>query len=121
MNEQVQQQLAGAIGEITELIKGAKEFTMSQAPALAHEIVAWGIWSNAVEVAAWCIAMVVVGHLCAKLRASNDDDAKAMGVVLHGVVTILGITFIGFAANNLIKALVAPRLYIINYLGELMK
>lgn len=129
MNEQAQQLITNAGEKVLEYLEAGEGFATEQAPLLAQEIVRWGVWWNVGEGLVWLIICIIASMSCIfwvkKHRRPLDDFA--LGKEARGVAALLSFfvaacTFFGMmsCAYSASKALIAPRLYIIEQIGRLM-
>jgi hypothetical protein len=126
-------------------IQGAKAFALEQAPLVFQDIVRWGIWYNGVWILVGLISFCGFLYCFGKLKfwimeCPRDENGNAIqsdpryhmdcdeqfymvaGPVIGVIVTF--ITFVNLTLCNLsdfIKAIAAPRLYIIDYLQHFLK
>mgnify|MGYP007100171410 CR=1 FL=1 len=101
---------------LTGLEQG-KEFAVEQAPLVVKEVITWGIVSSAIGVAIGCgllIFAVVALRICVKQSNENWGFAAFM-TGLPGTLTTL------FFLPIMLKAIYAPRLYLLDQLKELFR
>lgn len=126
--ETEQEQVRQALGALLQYAQQAVEFSKEQAPLLAQEIVRWGVVSNAVEIALsgaliFC-AFRYCKRLCDAARAAEDFSFREASSSILAVVLACagGVSF--FVAVDAVlamtKAIFAPRLYLIEYLGRVL-
>jgi len=132
MDEQnVKQAAESVVPQVTELaqrmlgyLESGMDAAQEQMPLLLGEIIAWGIAEHLIIAAmfwvapcVWvCVGMSVYRHVA---EANNEGDAGFMVFVvsvLQAPLIIGGVMF--FLAA--LKAVVAPRLYLIEYLRDLL-
>jgi len=114
-----------AVTEIIEWTKGAKDFVSEQAPELVREVLAWGFWSH-------CILVIIFGLLllasivgaCKLIKGAKkayDADGWIVGFIFTTLFSI-GLT-VGVIINlyGCFYITIAPRVYLLKYLGGLVK
>lgn len=116
---------------LTEIIKAGKDgvvnmglFVQQQAPDLAKEIISWGFWVSIAEIFIEAFVMYIcfLGFNWSK-KASEDDDSNPFPFLLCIFGGILfAIMFVCFcnSIETVIKCLVAPKLYLIDYVKDLL-
>lgn len=122
MNEITQSQLEQLLKYIGTLAERADGFVVEQAPLLVREIVAWHMWSNA-ALAAMCLVGVVVGVGLARwlwrLPGLDPMDRPIAALPLLFAVVMAAVTL--DRARTAIKAAVAPRLVVLEYVQKAVK
>mgnify|MGYP005867074455 CR=1 FL=1 len=114
------------LGEVLNYLQQGVDFAQEQMPLVVQEIINWEITNSAFGgVLCLVSAFVLLYFSIKKLRIelakgrSQDEETVCMasiGCVIGGFFTIGVIVFI----SQLIKALVAPRLVIIEKLSEMV-
>lgn len=126
MNDQtitpeLQQRLITLLDYVGDKAKAAEGFAIEQAPLVAREIVAWQFWSSIFLIflfvmlgaVAWSIAVY-----CWRTRNDWFDPDFAAMVACFAAVAGIALPLAGGGTNGYIavKATVAPRLVIIDYI-----
>lgn len=127
MDQEVKQRLLSLVDYLGAAAKDAATFTTEQAPLVARDIVAWELWSNA-SIAAMLIvlatALVVVARVCwaneKKERNSEGGWAFLCFIALATSFTLACFAFFGYTTDA-IKAVVAPRVVILEYVQKAVK
>jgi heme/copper-type cytochrome/quinol oxidase subunit 2 len=129
MNPETQAKMNELLTWLMDTVKQSGEFVQSQAPDVARQMVAWGMWSG------WCgvaICLLVIAALMAggvKLirygasdKCEHDEGAcVGAGLIACVLTTIpLFILFVG-AFPTALKATVAPKLYVLEQVGNMLK
>lgn len=101
------------------------EFTETQAPLLMGDIVSYGRAMAVVKTLGLLISYVVPGYLWFKfnqyIEKSKDPFGWGIGAVVTSIIVIC-VTIIYFAnLDKMIQPWFAPRLYLLNYLKELVR
>lgn len=138
-SEQLKAQLLSVVQGAIDAGKNAIDFTYQQAPLLIEEIIKYAIWSKgSILVLALFIGLlglylnrVAVGKI-KEIKAKNEAEGyghrdfwntewSIMAIVPPLITTAVSLIIIWNTASDFIKALVAPRLYLIEYVAELVK
>lgn len=99
------------------------DFAAEQAPLIAREIVAWQLWTSLVGIA-FGLVMLFVVCVCLAVCIRNKWKEEPPVIICGIVGLILGIGVIPVICVNThktIKATVAPRLVVIDYLKSEVK
>jgi hypothetical protein len=124
MNEQ----LSGALVDVIKLGKDGVVnialFAQQQAPDLAKQIISWGLWSNLFEVGVEVITIFVCLKImlwALKQKGDSIDNPLAFVTKLASIL-LFCIMFICFfsSGEGFVKCLVAPKLYLIEYVKILI-
>lgn len=142
MEEQLQKSLAGILAFLQEGMEAGVNFASEQVPLFIQEILAWGVYEATLWLLVFALVFGVVPELF-KRRVKNTylkeyssymktptaryegcSDEAFVWVASQVVVPYLGRTLaITFVFNQLLtigKILVAPRLYLLEKIGELI-
>ena len=111
--------------ELLDTIKNTKEFVIEQSPDLIQQVYRYGVFENVALLIFGIISLVVfcsiiVNHeKIGKWSCDNDSVgfivAGTMLALIAGVILTLGGIF------TLAKLILAPKLYLIEYLSNLIK
>lgn len=124
------------VEQLTEYLETGMDIASDQAPALFEEIVRWGIWSgvlNTFMALPWLLAGVALlmwwnrsrvewSSAHRKHLSTHAGDIASLQGLLLIATPLLGIflTIAGtvdlYNIRNILKPLLAPRLYVIEYL-----
>jgi hypothetical protein len=109
-----------ALKHILEWAKDAGRFANEQAPEVAKEIIAWGIGQSLF----WIILMLFLVGVILRVRfhcerLMNLEGEDIMGSWLAALLALF-VPIIAIATNvmTLMKCLVAPRLYLIEWISR---
>ena len=125
MNEKAEQLIIDASEKVLAYLEATEGFAVEQAPLLAQEIVARGVWWNGLWLfTGYSMFLVLAALSLHHGRETSDWD----GPTPHSVLSIAfgGCAFFAFTVSTVrvlpdfVKALVAPRLYIIEQIGGLL-
>jgi len=117
-----------AIGEIIEWTKGAKDFVTEQAPLLVQEVLAWGFWYYFIW-AAFCATAILVGMFgiysimrCYFTKPAESRDGDFLGATaVVSAATLVPLVFFCLNLIWMLKIVIAPRMYLLEYLSKLVK
>lgn len=119
MNENLEKQLAKVVEKAIEAAERTGEFVVEQAPDLLREFYTWHTTRLCISVVL-CLLLLIgilfwlryVVKNSDYLRRKDLDMPHIMGIALCGIPVIGTLIVQGF---SLIKILVAPKLYLIEY------
>ena len=123
---------AEALRQTMEWVKQAKDFAVEQAPLLAREVVRYGIVANGAAVIAG-VLLLIFGVLAWRTTGKNwekwapkekwDDPTpkQVFGLTFTVVGICSGIPMIMACGFPLLKAIYAPRVYLLDKLTALLK
>ena len=113
--------------ELLTTLQSTKEFVLEQAPDVVQQVLAWAVWSSGLGIVAG-LGLIAGSLYLFKLakRWYNEDkgsfkDSEVIPFVFGLVCAVWGVTAACLNVATLTKALVAPKLYLIEYLGGLVK
>lgn len=125
MNEKLAKEKLGQLVEyLTESAKQGIDFTKEQAPLVAQEIVQWTIGESAVLIVSGLIGLGIGAYLLRLgIRGLRDDWGGLEGLPIAGGVMLSSVSILMVVTNTLtlVKAITAPRLVLLDYLGKLLK
>lgn len=113
---------------IAGVAQAGEEFVAREAPALAEEVVRWGVVGNSVFSAvfllgslATLIIVLWLWRLTVKMNHDDRDMIRAISFIVGGA-TIVGLLIGAFYhASVALKAYTAPRLYLVEQIAEVVK
>lgn len=120
MNEKTEALLEGALMKGLEIAEKTGEFIIEQSPVLLSEFYAWHITASSIKVFLLSIPLILAIRFYSKTKEEgwqNPTFANVMTIIM-GVISIF--TTFGVLVNvmSLVKVLVAPRLYLIEYFAN---
>jgi hypothetical protein len=129
MNEKLQEALAEIITGAIESVSAAKGFILSEAPDVVRQLLAWeaSICTFAVVMGFVAIlAGVCLSCFFTRLRGKVGTSDAREGCLVGAIVAPIALCGAGSAvaithAVYLIKVLVAPKLFLIEYASDLLK
>lgn len=104
--------------------EAADGFITEQAPLVAREIVAWSFWSSvATAIAFFALAMIFVGLAarCYRFAVKEDSENVIFCAFVMFAISLMLLFLAGWYAANVVKAGVAPRIVVIEYLNQQIK
>lgn len=130
----MEEQILQSLSAILAYVEQGAAFAAEQAPLVVQEIIAWGIYGNAISLVLYATLMVVCGRYAihgigyavkdAKKSYSEQSEGLQVFYAITGGISTLGVPIFGVlaieSAFHLAKVLVAPRLYVIQYLGSVI-
>lgn len=131
---EINSRIADSMDKISDWVDSAEAFAISQAPEIVREILTWGFWSHLI------IAIILVSSvlLCwlgltisirklSSLKDCLDENYLGHWNVLNAIFTFVIIIFSVIALPMAVRsfyfamlAYFAPRLYVIDYIKDLM-
>jgi len=130
--EQETMQKLGAIStdvleEVLEWVRSTKDFVVEQTPLVINEVINWGIYKSGLMMLFGFVGIITIVIVCTKSFKwfpNKYDDDWSSGVI---ITWLLGIFFgvicvpIFFSGvYNLLYILIAPRLYVIGVLQNMI-
>jgi len=116
MNENIEKLLETAVTKGLEIAEKTGEFVIEQSPILLKEFYSW----HTVTSIAWvlsCLTLVFISYQGIKIAVKNKwDDEGAFILGVFGYIGVFGFSVgVIISALELVKILVAPRLYLIEF------
>lgn len=129
MNEQIQQEILKYLQAFEVGVEQAGTFTAEQVPLVVQEFIRWQIWGNLLEVLYFGLSLFICYKLFLKLKKDLlefvvKNKYTSGAEVLYIPLTIVALIFAIFffcALSSAAKALVAPRVVVIEKISELTK
>lgn len=122
MNPETEKNINEAIDWLQSTGGSIQDFAAEQAPLYCREVVAWTLWSGVASITLGVVLLIVGAWLMRKAVAmyhakdNGDEVVPGMG----GAIAIFAGIFITWcSASDTIKAIVAPRLVIVEHLRSL--
>jgi hypothetical protein len=124
MNEQLSNALVDVIKAGKDGVVNLALFAQQQAPDLVRQIVSWGLFSNIFECIIEVTTVIVIWLLFKNWAANdfkeNDNPLALMFMILGSILfVIMFICFVN-SGETVIKCLVSPKLYLIDYVKTLI-
>lgn len=139
MNEQLQERLLGYLTAAETAIQNGGEVIASELKEVVHEIAVWGFWSNLFNclcfILFYIFLVLATKYMYKNIWSKADFMSNDTNDIFNCVVTILTsilaciVLMVGLAtlpecrdsAMQSVKAYVAPRIYVIEYVNGLAK
>jgi len=115
MKEQTEKLLTESLGEILEFVKAGKDLATQQAPLIVEEIITYGQVNAGIGLAGILI-LPFVCYLAAKDAEHTNRGSSAIVAIFAG----LSFVFSFLHTICFFKALIAPRLYVLDYIKGLL-
>lgn len=127
----VMERLNAAIAHIGEWVETGEAFASEQVPLLVTEIIYWGAAAEAFWVMLG-VFFLVLGGLAARLAikkwaawgdlsSDTNDFLKTTSCIVAIAGSVMGFFFVACNIMDMLKPLVAPRLYLIEYFQHLVR
>ena len=127
MNEELQQRLVSIMDFLETGVKSATEFTVEQTPLLVQEIITWHITMGILSIVGFLLISVIsfffFGWLIKKVCDSDNEDESGGYIFLILVNSTLFVSsFVSVVTYCIpaLKAWIAPRLFLIEYVSNLI-
>lgn len=126
MSDEVNQRLITMLDYIGEAVKRADGFATEQIPLVVHEIIRWEIASGVCGII-FALLLIVLGGWASRWcwkegenRQSNlSDDTLFFGLIVGAISFVIGAIILPPASMQTVKALIAPRLVVLNYVNKM--
>lgn len=113
---------------LLDALQSSTDFAIAQAPLILREMIWWGIGSAifrwvfwwAIAISAYVWLRPVVLKIAAPNAVQFESEAHITTLVFRGVCGVVLLASAGGNAYVLIKIAVAPRLYLIERIGEIL-
>ena len=123
MNEELQKQITEILKKAMESAQKGGEWIGGQVPDVLHQLIVWTI-TKGVVFFFLTISMFLVSFLLIR-KASNTDyemeEVYGMTGLTIGMVAIVSLPFSIGAFVDALQALVAPKLFLLEYAAHLVK
>lgn len=107
-----------------EIYDGAKKVTgqaidiaMQQAPDIVNQLLMWKFAENAT----WFLFAILLIVLCIKSTKKYWDESDGAIILATGSLTIMGSVVFVLSLLEMIKIMIAPKIYLIEYAANLLK
>lgn len=123
MSDELQNQIASLLAGAQKAGESAVDFIIQQAPDVAQQIVAWYFWENVITSICFFIPLALILFFGVKVfRNSDFDDGTGFSKFMSSFVMVTAFFILGgyssFKAKEAIKAHVAPKLVLIEYIRD---
>lgn len=133
MNEQMNNAIVEVINKVTSGVEGAIEFSKEQIPDVLEQLLMW----NMCESIMWLVIGLVLVVTSVKMFfgwnsrkkvilssdycGEDKEDLQTIWWVVLIVIGVAGIPFVIYNTLEIIKIIVAPKLYLLEYAADLVK
>lgn len=112
------------LSELLDGVRQAGAFVKEQLPLVLQEYIAWGIAEGALGIILGLLG-VLFGYLLGKWSWTQLKDGEFnmtgfLGMIGAGLLMVMGGSTVCQGAWQLLKALIAPRVYLIDELSKLL-
>jgi hypothetical protein len=128
--EVAEPEIRKSLAQLLEYANDAGQFAVDRAPHLAREIIAWGVASSVIWILVSSVALLACVYATRRgfeVRRNdpkewprNSDEPFILWAVSAGVAVFAAPALL-VAIFNISKALVSPRLYLVERLVEMLK
>ena len=124
MNEELTGKIGEHLDEIMSWVEQGKEFVSEQAPLVVDEIIRWGV-AKSVGLSVVFLLMILCATLYLRkahrlFKKDDEDEFTVCGAILSVVLVVVGVIGSIAAIEKLAFVLTAPRLYVLEQLGDLI-
>lgn len=130
MNEELQKQLVSILEAATATASSAKDFVLAELPDVAKQLLLWELWQAVVYLTVLgvlpIVALVFLWRWANKYRKKEDtstENKEACAGVTFGVTIVIAVvSSIALVTNilTIVKVLVAPKLFLLEYASKLI-
>ncbi len=110
--------------ELLTMLKSTKEFVIEQAPDVVQQLIAYSTVESSICLFVSLVIVVVGASLIRSglksLKKDKYDDFAMICVVAGSISGVVGLTAITINSMALAKVLVAPKIFLIEYLSRLV-
>ena len=123
MNEKLEQELLSSIEVVKEYVTKGANFASEQAPLVIEELIRFNLYYNGVYMLV--AILLAVGSVLSVRKVINlekSDNHELAPVFVFGSVfsAIFFLIFLSLSLKDFIMCLTAPRLFVIQYLKDLL-
>ena len=120
MTEELKEQAQDALGVLLQDMLSAKEFVVDQAPDVVQQLLTIGMWDATMSVSIGVVLAIVAWRTWITLWASENEETKPLGPIFGCIVGFVATLFIFGGSYYALKIKVAPKVYIIEYVMDLV-
>ena len=131
MNEQLQLTINDILSKSMEAFNSGADWLQGEIPEVVSQLLLWNMVSNGIWGLFWiaititCIANVkYVSRIHEKAKAERNFDTEFNAFILlnmGAMLSLLGVLLFIHYAEEFIKILIAPKLYLLEYAADLVK
>lgn len=126
MKEELMKQIAGLVEFTKEGIVKGVEVIQREAPEIVTEILRWELTVNIVSFVVGVLLMIIAFKFYKKGKLIKDNTVcqetdSLVCYCLTGIIGLFSQTFLWLGLFDMLKILIAPRLYLISYFTKLVR
>lgn len=113
----------GFVQQMSDILKNAKDFTVSQMPEVCKEILKYNFLEAVFYVAVGVLVLVLSCFVAKFINGQHKKDPDGDWQWMHSVTIVLivvGVLFLTSNGLDIVKIELAPRLYLIEYFAQLV-
>jgi hypothetical protein len=107
-----------ALRDLYNNLAGAKDFMLSQAPDVCRQVIQWEIVCGVICAAVLACALFVSWRF---IKAWRDKDEWELPWIISACALTVGGPFLIMGILSAVKALIAPKLFLLEYIARLIK
>lgn len=126
MNKELEAQLASTLKDLTNTAGQIKDFTMEQVPDVIHQWLLFALIDNIMGVIFWSL-LIWLSYMTATKWSNQTRDysgwseSKLLTTIFGGLLSAGSLFFVVMNLSNIIKIIVAPKVYIIQNIASFIK
>lgn len=113
------------LGMLKEGALLAGDFAKEQTPLLLQEILKYNFWLNIATIAGGLIWLIATFFFCKwatkKMQDAYTEEGYVVGIIISALGSIFSIVAIVCSTVEALQIYLAPRLYLLEYFGNLLK
>lgn len=125
-DDMLKAKLADYLGHLETAANKGGDFLAQQVPDVVRELIAWSIASSVMEIVLG-VGITLAAILGARfgigrLKRDYDFAANCAGIcAIAGVIMFAGLLAFGDGLHDLVKCIVAPKLFVLDYVLTMVK
>jgi hypothetical protein len=121
MSPEIKTELVSLIAAAKEAGSDAASFIAAQAPDVLSQLVHWKIAEGVAYAAIGCALFYLLYRLLAKLKETKNTDVEVVCAVGGLFVGLAACAFFYLGTTQVIQALVAPKILILETIADLVR
>ena len=122
MKEELEKELLNSLETVKEYVSKTAEFASEQAPLVIEELVRFSLWFSGLQLLICLILLffiIKLFRLTVYYSEEGDESCFFTGIA-GGALSMFSLLVFIKNAKVLIMCLIAPRLFVVEYLGGMM-
>jgi hypothetical protein len=119
MNEELQKKLAGSLDKVIGAVEAGLDLAGKEAPLVVSEILNYGLMLNSVLIGVGCF-ILIIGLFLVRLEFSPKNKCTGLPGMFAIVCFVFSTVSIVTHFLHLMKIWLAPRLYVLDQLRNLL-